>query len=129
MLPDKFQFEMTGYFRKTHSIELRRGTLRHRQSESPFHKPVETKITPEPRQWEAFWQAVESAEVWQWQKEYLSDICDGTQWSLKLKLGDRGIDCSGSNAYPGATESDYDRSPQFLTWLRALRALTGHSIR
>ena len=129
MLPDTLHFKIKGYLRECHAVEFRGGTLLRRQSESPFHEPVETKITPEPRQWEAFLKAVEKAGVWNWQKEYQTEVCDGTQWSLKLKIGDRSIDCHGSNGYPGTTGSDYDHSPQFLLWLRALRALTGHSIR
>lgn len=102
MLPDKLYFEITGHSRESHQIELRGDCLWHRQAEAPGARVISAKITPEPKQWQAFWRTVEAADVWHWQKAYSAEICDGTQWSLKMKLGDRQVRCAGSNAYPGS---------------------------
>jgi hypothetical protein len=129
MLPDLLRFEITGFSREHHGIEWRDGWLWHRQAATPLDRPIETKVAPEPRQWESFWKSVEAADVWHWRKEYSSEVCDGTQWSLKLQRGEQRVRCEGSNAYPGSDDPDCARSVQFGRWLRALRALTGHPIR
>ena len=36
-----------------------------------------------------------------WKDYYDSPICDGQQWSLKVKSGKLNIKSAGSNAYPG----------------------------
>jgi hypothetical protein len=129
MFPDRLHFEITGFGRETHEVEWRRGFLWHRQTEEGFSRPIEARLQPDPKQWEAFWRAVEAADVWHWKKEYLSEVCDGTQWSLKLKIADRKVHCEGSNAYPGSDDPDYSRSSAFSEFVRALRVLTGHPIR
>ena len=125
MPPDSLHFEITGFFNESHEVEWRHGCLWYTWAKNPGMSPVETKLAPPPQAWERFWRAVEAAGVWQWQEKYVSDICDGTQWSLELKLGDRHVYCYGSNAYPGVADADYSRSVQFNQWLRAVRALTG----
>jgi hypothetical protein len=125
MLPDKLHFEIGGFFGESHAVEWRDGYLWYRWTENPGMLPTETKIAPPAQVWESFWRAVEAAGVWQWQKKYVSNVCDGTQWSLQLQLGDRRVRCYGSNAYPGVADADYARSVQFSQWLRAVRALTG----
>ena len=57
--------------------------------------------TPSKKDWEEFWQTVDTLKVWSWKKEYISEICDGTQWELRIKRkGRRRRIISGSNAYP-----------------------------
>ena len=57
--------------------------------------------TPSTKEWEEFWQTVDTLKVWSWKKEYISEICDGTQWELRIKRkGRRRRIISGSNAYP-----------------------------
>ena len=68
--------------------------------------------TPSTKEWEEFWQTVDTLKVWSWEKEYISEICDGTQWELRIKRkGRRQRIISGSNAYPqpeGTFESFLD---------------------
>ena len=78
MLPDKLRFGITGFSREHREIKWRDGRLWHRQAPTPFSRPIETKVAPEPKQWESFWKSIEAADVWNWRKEYSSDICDGT---------------------------------------------------
>ena len=68
--------------------------------------------TPSKKDWEKFWLTVDTLKVWSWEKEYISEICDGTQWELRIKRkGRRRRIISGSNAYPqpeGTFESFLD---------------------
>ena len=68
--------------------------------------------TPSTKEWEEFWQTVDTLKVWSWKKEYISEICDGTQWELRIKRkGRRRRKIYGINAYPqpeGTFESFLD---------------------
>ena len=68
--------------------------------------------TPSTKEWDAFWQTVDTLKVWSWEKKYISEICDGIQWELRIKRqGRRRRIISGSNAYPqpeGTFESFLD---------------------
>ena len=58
--------------------------------------------TPSTKEWEEFWQTVDTLKVWSWEKEYInSDIIDGTEWELRIKReGRRRRRIYGLNAYP-----------------------------
>ena len=58
--------------------------------------------TPSTKDWEEFWQTVDTLKVWSWEKEYInSDIIDGTEWELRIKReGRRRRRIYGLNAYP-----------------------------
>ena len=58
--------------------------------------------TPSTKDWEEFWQKVDTLKVWSWEKEYInSDIIDGTEWELRIKReGRRRRRIYGLNAYP-----------------------------
>ena len=69
--------------------------------------------TPSKKDWEKFWLTVDTLKVWSWEKEYVnSEICDGTEWELKIKRkGRRRRNIYGLNAYPqpeGTFESFLD---------------------
>ena len=69
--------------------------------------------TPSTKEWEEFWQTVDTLKVWSWKKNYINmDVIDGTQWELRIKRkGRRRRIISGSNAYPqpeGTFESFLD---------------------
>ena len=69
--------------------------------------------TPSTKEWEEFWQTVDTLKVWSWEKEYInSDIIDGTEWELRIKReGRRRRRIYGLNAYPqpeGTFESFLD---------------------
>ena len=70
-------------------------------------------ITPSIKEWEEFWLTVDVLKVWSWEKKYVnSEICDGTDWELKIKRkGRRRRKIYGINAYPqpeGSFESFLD---------------------
>ena len=57
---------------------------------------------PSTKDWEEFWNAVDTLKVWSWKKDYYDEgVDDGTQWGLRIKKqGKRGRKIFGSNAYP-----------------------------
>ena len=73
---------------------------------------VLNETVPSTTDWEEFWQAVDALKVWSWEKNYISEICDGTQWELRIKRkGRRRRKIVGMNAYPqpeGTFESFLD---------------------
>ena len=83
-----------------------KGKLYHLMDGEPEDEEVRPEqvlnvTTPSTKEWEEFWQTVDTLKVWSWKKEYISEICDGTQWELRIKRkGRRRRIISGSNAYP-----------------------------
>jgi len=58
--------------------------------------------TPSTKDWDEFWDAVDTLKVWSWKKNYNNDdVLDGTQWELTInRAGRRRRRIFGSNAYP-----------------------------
>ena len=57
---------------------------------------------PSTKDWDEFWDTVDTLKVWSWRKDYNNDdVLDGTQWELTIKReGRRKRRIFGSNAYP-----------------------------
>ena len=79
--------------------------------------------TPSTKEWEEFWQTVDTLKVWSWEKEYInSDIIDGTEWELRIKReGRRRRRISGLNAYPQPKGT-------FNSFIKAINKLSGSKI-
>ncbi len=56
-----------------------------------------------------------------WEKEYLTDVCDGIQWELRTKGTGVNLKAYGSNAYP----HDF---PVFIGLLNTVLSEAGFSI-
>ena len=103
---ETLNFFIGGFFGGYESIIWLNGKLYHLMdgvSEDEEIRPdqVLNVTTPSTKEWDAFWQTVDTLKVWSWEKEYISEICDGTQWELRIKRkGRRRRIISGSNAYP-----------------------------
>ena len=124
MSPTQLKFTIGGFNGECHEVEWQQGKLSYRQADGAYMWAV----SPSNDAWAVFCRAMETAGVWQWQASYVNpDICDGTQWSLKLKYLEQRVRCEGSNAYPGGTGSDYSPSGDFAHFLKALRSVTGQS--
>jgi len=77
-------------------------------------KSLELEVAPEA--WREFREAIEKAHVFSWEGKYIDDkICDGTQWSFRVKYKDKELDIYGSNKIPNKT--------QFKKFLDAISAL------
>ena len=100
-LPQKFAIFIGGYTGPSYKLELKDGRLLYSQFEYG-HQLKNTKwLTPNAKQWEAFWKSVDSIDIWNWEKEYIdSTILDGTSWSIDIKLDEKIISSKGINSYP-----------------------------
>ena len=126
LLPAKFHLIIDGYFGPGHEIEWKHRTLWYRWAELPLLWQPAIELLPGTEAWEKFWQAVESAGVWQWSDNYENPgVLDGTQWSLKLKYQGKSLCCVGSNAFPGCDQPDYPETCEFGRFIQAVRDLTG----
>ena len=78
---------------------------------------------PSTKDWEEFWNAVDTLKVWSWKKDYYNeDVHDGTQWELRIKKqGKRGRKIFGSNAYP-------EPKGTFNSFIKALNKLSNSKI-
>ena len=95
-----------------------KGKLYHLMDGEPEDEEVRPEqvlnvTTPSTKEWEEFWQTVDTLKVWSWKKNYINrDVIDGTQWELRIKRkGRRRRIIFGSNAYPqpeGTFESFLD---------------------
>ncbi len=80
-------------------------------------------IIPSAKDWEDFWNEVDTLKVWSWKKDYFNeDVLDGTQWELMIKRkGRRKRRIFGSNAYPKPRGT-------FISFIKALNKLSKSKI-
>jgi hypothetical protein len=92
-------------------------------------------IIPSEEEWMKFWDKMDKIGIWNWIESYYPQdvmVLDGTNWTLKIKLGNKKFESSGSNAYPGENVGeiiDVDKSKSFKKFLNALTSLTGIKIK
>ena len=92
-------------------------------------------IIPSEGEWKKFWDKMDKIGIWNWIKSYYPkdvEVLDGTHWTLKIELGDKKFESSGSNAYPGDNIGeiiDLDESKSFKKFLNALDHLLASKLR
>ena len=104
----KFEFYIGGYFGSSYNLELTDAGLKCLEGPEYLDDQIEKIIVvdgnPE-------WQEL---LIWlgtrKWKRKYWADVCDGTQWKLRVFGNNIKIDSHGSNAYP----------PDFLKFLQLL---------
>jgi len=113
-------FNIGGFSDGTERIIWRHDKLHHELFESNI---VLNSTTPSTKDWEQFWQTVDTLKVWSWKKEYNDeDVLDGTQWELRIKIqGKRGRKIFGSNAYP-------EPKGTFKSFIKGLNKLSNSKI-
>jgi len=92
-----------------------------------FLDPLEqrVKFTPTAEQWIPFWDKIDVAGVWNWERYYENtEILDGGQWSLIIARGSQMVFTEGSNAYPGVEGIEYSDSSSYGRFIQAIRQLT-----
>ena len=82
------------------------------------------------QQWIDFKTVLNSINAWEWDSSYKDfELCDGTQWELKINYANKRIRPYGSNAYPGTKDDDMifkcDRTPEFTAFVDTLSLLLG----
>ena len=104
---ETLNFFIGGFFGGYERIISLNGKLYHLMDGNPEDEEVRPEevlnvTTPSTKEWEEFWQTVDTLKVWSWEKEYInSDIIDGTEWELRIKReGRRRRRIYGLNAYP-----------------------------
>ena len=110
-----------------YEVEWKDIVLWYRRRSSAYALEPGIGVSPSPEAWTKFWQALEAAGVWQWNKSYEGFALDGTSWSLKLKHQGKTITAKGTNAYPGGEESEFSDACAFGQFIQALRELTGRN--
>ena len=91
-------------------------------------------IIPSEEEWKKFWEKMDKVGIWNWIENYDCPdlmVLDGTSWNLKIEVGDKKIESSGSNYYPGENIEEIvpDQSKSFKKFLNAIRLLTGLEFR
>lgn len=129
--PSSFLFSIGGFDGPHTRFHLENDGLHIRYSKRgpvSLEPDVDQIVQPTSNGWKSFWATADNAGLWSWDREYYdnSDILDGTQWNLELKLRGRTVNTGGSNAYPDSQgSSSMERTEAFNTFLSALREL-GH---
>jgi hypothetical protein len=114
--PRSFNFEIGGFFGGCQSLKLQEGHLIYTSFTGPVGNSLNDDIEPSDEQWVCFRNELIALGAFKWDKDYYNhDICDGTQWELRLKWGRQHIHSSGSNEYPR----------KFSAFLTSLKRLTG----
>jgi hypothetical protein len=125
-VPLAFETSIGGYMGASYSLKLHGGKLIYEECGSGYEPLLNVEITPVAKEWGNFWRACDKAGMWSWEVSYANpNICDGTGWSVQIRLPDRDISTGGSNAFPGDEDCpEYeDYPPPFKKFLRAVRRL------
>ncbi len=98
--------------------------------DSFIFRKYDNYIIPSEEEWMKFWDKMDNIRVWNWMDNYdCPDVLvdDGSSWNLKIELGDKKVESSGSDYYPGENVEEIvsDQSESFKKFLDALRSLTG----
>ena len=92
-------------------------------------------IIPSEEEWKKFWDKMDKIGIWNWIESYSPqdvEVLDGLSWNLKIELGNRKFESSGSNAYPGENVEESvhpNQSKSFKKFLNAFKSLTGIQIK
>jgi hypothetical protein len=93
-----FDFYIGGYLRGSYTVQLKENLLYvrefvyHQSEAKPFILDVQND-----HDWAALIAYLANKK---WKGAYDAEVCDGTQWRLKVRSEMLAIDASGSNAYP-----------------------------
>ena len=108
------KFTVGGFFGgyKTVEIAIVEGTATYKILRNGLLN-VDKKKSPAKKISGAWLKKLDALKIFEWEKNYPSDILDGEQWELTFKDGEKIYRGSGSNAYPDVWE-------KFLDWLDEL---------
>ena len=98
----KFRYE-DGWMLYSFNIEIENSKIVFAYDSFPYRNP-DNYIIPSEEEWKKFWDKMDKIGVWNWMDNYdCPDVVgrDGTSWNLKIEVGDKKIESSGSNYYPG----------------------------
>lgn len=131
LYPEILIISVGGHMGPSYSVEWKSGGLQYKAIDRSDYEIEPTNKTvllqPTQKQWEAFWRAVDSLNIWSWKKEYSPPpgcfVCDGTGWSISIKKDNYVLESQGYNAYP--PDGGLDESRDFRKFCRAVSRLCG----
>jgi len=119
-LPNKFRFYIDCFLGDRHELRLEDGKLLYFYSSHgppPGHGKI---VDPTESAWNQFWDEIEEAKVWEWERSYFEPLLDGSQWELYIVKGRKRLNSGGSNGFP-----DGDAFEQFLKAISQLAGIEG----
>lgn len=90
------------------------------------HLENKESIVPSEEEWSRFWKKLDKINAWDWSEEYVIPeymYVDGDSWNIKIHLGDKKIECRGSNAYPGSDGEIVQHKMIFRRFFMAVKKL------
>lgn len=99
IVPQKLLFDIGGYDSSSYTLELKGDRLKYHDGYSPVIRD-EKIFKPSDQEWRQFRKDLDNLEIWNWSRQYESDVLDGTQWSFEVSYEDNSIKIYGNNAYP-----------------------------
>jgi len=99
IVPKKLIFEIGGYDSSSYSLELKGDRLKYNDGYVPVIRD-ENFFKPSDKEWIQLRKDLDKVGVWNWSRQYESDVLDGTQWSFEVSYEDNSIKIYGNNAYP-----------------------------
>ena len=103
--PDAFRFDMWWFHDYRMNIDWNSATqiLQYKMEQRKFQRRTTLEeITPSPRAWTAFKEALETCNVWDWEDIYKPElpVCDGGGCKLEISWDGKTQQTIGSNRYP-----------------------------
>ncbi len=120
--PTTLSIAIGGYTGNSYAVEMTEDGLIYRSFSYGYEPNQVMPVTPDGEAWDAFRQALDDLDVWNWRPDYVNEsIMDGTNWHVEIEWGEKRVQSGGSNGYPGGRES----SRQFSGFLKAVSQLIG----
>lgn len=117
-----------GFLATDYSLTFDGNRLIYAVSEA-FGPPTEHLISDTIEGWDAFRSELDAIGIWDWHTGYVNeDICDGTQWEVRIIWGGRRCRVWGSNEYPnagGMPSRTSEPTAAFSRFLHAVSRLAG----
>ncbi len=122
--PNRMRVWIGGYFANDYSLTFDGSRLVYTADE--HRGPTTTNlITVTSHDWDTFRSEIDAIRIWDWQRAYVNlDICDGVQWEVIMKWGNRKCRIDGSNNYPNEDGSPSQTTEPTETFSRLLRAVS-----
>jgi len=99
IVPKKLIFEIGGYNSSSFKLELKGKRLKYHEGLLPA-VGEEEYFKPSDQEWKQLREDLDNLGVWNWSRQYESDVLDGIQWSFEVYYEDDSIKIYGNNSYP-----------------------------
>jgi len=97
--PGDFTADIGGFDGPNYHVELKHDGVYY-ESSGAGNVQEKAIVHPDHEAWAKFIQALNAVKFYRWAPSYSSDVLDGVQWKIRLRVGDRVILSQGSNNFP-----------------------------